>query len=742
MSFNCRICIYAACSAFAVMLTGCGGSEPDPAVAAALSQANEPAPASSGAEDSEDSGEGEGYGGDDENYGAGSYGGGDYGGEGAGYGGEGEGEDEGSYGGESQGGMGGYSMPGGPSGGGSGRPSLGGMAPGGGGGMGGYSMPGGPDGGYEGEGAGMAGYSMGGGVGYGAGNYGGEEGQGMYGYGGEDSELGGTGGPGMGFGGGGLGFGGGPGMGAQGGGGPHSQMMQFVSQNCFSCHGRGQSKGGVSLAGLNPDFSNADNADLWNDVAGVVEDGSMPPQNRLSQQQRSQFVDMVKKALEESGALGTDYLADAKRSFGKGREKEALEYLYAHIVTADDEEAKELLQQTRWFAYGKRPTTTLRFATGIVLDAPSTLTDIQPIGSGQQNGMGGFGGEGMGMGMGRGGRNSNAGNGQRSFTSLTGDMGKAMVGAFESRWTSGNLGTIFSEVVYSAPSRQSNNAFGGGGNSGGRGFGGGMGMGMGMGMGGPGGDYGGEGQGFGGPGYGAGVGYGGEGMGPGGPGGGAGYGGESYGGEGLSNNDGTVLANVRENIMPGQTVTPGLIYLGVASQADLLTRAKARGVDAVFVFDIKASRNRFQQVNNDTRIRLVPIEGKPLGATKILKNTEVERARQRGGDDDVQKNIDRLFSGFDDNFKLASMPNFKPEHAQGRIRSLLAQREALPEDEEQEMDMTVLFETRLFHSMGLLTSEQLSMIYQIILRGNEGETLATGTVEDKQMVLEGFLTSL
>ena len=65
-----------------------------------------------------------------------------------------------------------------------------------------------------------------------------------------------------------------------------------------------------------------------------------------------------------------------------------------------------------------------------------------------------------------------------------------------------------------------------------------------------------------------------------------------------------------------------------------------------------------------------------------------------------------------------------------------------PEDEEQEMDMTVLFETRLFHSMGLLTSEQLSTIYQIILRGNEGETLATGTVEDKQMVLEGFLTSL
>ena len=465
--------------------------------------------------------------------------------------------------------------------------------------------------------------------------------------------------------------------------------MQFVSSNCFSCHGRGQSKGGVSLAGINTDFSNPDNADLWNEVVAVVDDGSMPPQNRLSQQQRSQFVERVRQALDEAGALGTDYLADAKRSFGKGREKEALEYLYAHLVTCDDDEAKDLLGQARWFSYGKRPTTTLRFATGVVLDAPSTLTDVQPIGSGQGGGFGGggYGGEGMGPGMGRGGANSRGGSGQRSFTSLTGDMGKAMVGAFESRWTAGDLGTIFSEVVYSAPGRSGgNNAFGGG-NSSGRGFGG-MGMGMGQGAGygagygGDGGDYGGEGQGMGmgGPGYGGG--YGGEGASGGRGGAGAGYGGEGYGGE-ASGGGGAALANVRENIMPGQTVTPGLIYLGVASQADLLARAKARGVDAVFVFDVKAAKNRFGQVNNDTRIRLVPLEGKPVGATKVLKNTEVERARARGtGEDEVQKNIDRLFKGFDDNFVLGTLPNLKPEHAKGRIRALLAKREAMPEDEE------------------------------------------------------------
>ncbi len=421
---------------------------------------------------------------------------------------------------------------------------------------------------------------------------------------------------------------------------------------------------------------------------------------------------------EAQGPDLEDYLARAKYAFGIGKEKEAIEFLYAHVVSADDEEAKEILEQSRWFGLGRKPTTTVRFAVGVNLDAPTTLTDVKPIGASQFGGAGGGGGDygggegygGPGMG-GPGGRSGNSG--ERTFQSLTGDFGQALVSEFESRWTSGQLGGVFSEVVSIEPRRRPP---AGGAGRGGPGMGG-PGMG-GPGMGGPGG-YGGDDYG----GYGEGGDYGGE---------DGGYGGGRNSGE------------RRRRGMPGEVITPGLVYLGTGSQGELLEKAAEQNVDGLFVFDVEASQNRLTGlINNETRLRLVPIEGKPIGATSTLKNTEVERAQIRGKKDDaVQKNIDRIFRMFDEEIQLTSLPSLKHEHAINRLRQLLADRSALQEKEEASMNMTVMFETRLFYSLGIISEDEMSKVYQIVLEGNEGETLAIGTPDDRKVVLDEILPSI
>ena len=271
--------------------------------------------------------------------------------------------------------------------------------------------------------------------------------------------------------------------------------------------------------------------------------------------------------------------------------------LYAHALAASDANADELLQQARWgyiagtndYAVPPRPRFSMRFAVGVILDlTPENLKDLSPIGSGSSSGGGAFGG-GYGDDYGGGGfpggqRRNNSQGGPRTLNSMTGEFGSAVVAAFKSRWTSGNMGPVFSEVA-TIEKRQPTRRPGGGGFGGGLSAGGGMAGGMaGGGMGG----------------YGAGY-DGGAGM-------------DDYGddqGFGAMGGDGGMdepagITAMRENILPGQTITPGLVYIGTGSQTELVERAEEQGVDAIFIFDIDAKENRrFNSTINKTKVKLI-----------------------------------------------------------------------------------------------------------------------------------------
>ncbi len=393
-------------------------------------------------------------------------------------------------------------------------------------------------------------------------------------------------------------------------------------------------------------------------------------------------------------AEDADYLTKGRYAFSIGKEKEAIEYARAFAIASP--EGTDVLRKTKWFAAGLRPITSARFAVGVVLEAPAATTDFKPMGSKQLQG-GGGGGMSEAPGSSGGAQNKNVKK-EHALYDLTGTFGEAVVAGFEERWSAGNFGSVYNDVEKFVPKPPiGNNGMG-------------MGMAMGMGMGGmPGGMGGME------------MGSGEMGM------GGMGMGGPAGSGNGPS--------GPRAKIMPGSIVVPGLVYIGTSEkQADLMKKAEDRGVDLVFLFDVKVSApNRLNRiVQNEAKVRVVSLKGDPLARSSELLNTEVERALLRAsGDDEVAKATDKFYAQFDSKVKFGDMPALKPEHAKARLVQVLSNSKL--------SKLEKLFEVSLYHSMKLITDDEKLTACLIVMEGSEGESVANGRPEDKQAVLDTLL---
>ncbi len=394
--------------------------------------------------------------------------------------------------------------------------------------------------------------------------------------------------------------------------------------------------------------------------------------------------------IDEAPGEDADLLTKAKYAFAIGKEKEAIEYARAYAVATA--ESGEVQQMAKWSTAASQPATTMRFAVGIVLEAPAALTDLKPIGSKQLQGGGGGGGMGMGYPSGQANQNATK---ERDLYSVTGSFGEAIVDGFKERWSSGKLGMVFSDVtpkkVGLAAGPQAP----------------GMGM-MGSMMGGPGMSS-------------------------------EGVGSDPYGGAPpdamMGMGSGGAPAANQPKIMPGSSVTPGMIYIGTFDkEKSLMEKAALQNVDAVFIFDVTVSApNRINGViQNEARLRLLSTKGDLLARSSELLNTKVERALlSTAGDDEVKKATDKFFAQFDEKVQMADMPALKPEVAKARLTSLLANPavDALQK----------LFEVSLYHSMKLISDEDKATCYLIVMQGSEGESLASGALADRQAVLEPLL---
>ncbi len=386
-----------------------------------------------------------------------------------------------------------------------------------------------------------------------------------------------------------------------------------------------------------------------------------------------------------------DYLTKGRYAFSIGKESEGIDYARAFAIVAP--EGADVLQKTKWFGIGMRPATTIRFAVGVVLEAPAMMTDFKPIGSTQTGG----GGGGMAGGSSGGGA-ALAKTKEHALYDLTGTFGEAVITGLKERWSSGNFGSVFSDVEKFEPKVPGPNS--------------GMGMGMGSGM---------MGMNGGQPGLGMGMeGMGMEGM---------------SGSEGMPGMGGGAAALPTERIMPGKVIAPGMVYIGSAEkQADLMQKAVERGVDVVVLFDVKATGpNRINGiVQNETRVRVVSARGDMLARSAELLNTKVQRAlASPNGEDEVGKAMEKFFFQFDEKVKLTELPAMKPEHATARLIQLLSSPSFSKIDK--------LFEVSLYHSLKLISDEDKTKACLIVMEGSEGESLANGRPEDKQAVLDPLL---
>lgn len=404
-------------------------------------------------------------------------------------------------------------------------------------------------------------------------------------------------------------------------------------------------------------------------------------------------------AVEEKIPDGFD--GKAQWSFRRGREKDAIQYLYAHALTTDAG-AESLLPTIRWVGGLKQPMLAVRWGVGFVVTAPRNFNgDPKPVGSTQQiptrdgnrnrddgggnEGYVGGGGEdeygaGDGGGGGGGGKNS-------LLSKKAGELGEKLTAAYTERLVRGDFGEVL-KIAMEAGSAGSRPSAGG---AGAYGYGG---EGEGDGA-----DYSSGPQGFGGPG------------GPGGP-----------------------AAGAAAETEVTQIMT-GLSMLGIGTtQKELIDRAREDGIDAVVIIDMKLRvipANGL--VTNESTIALLDAKTqKKLHTTKKFNNITIQKARAESKEDGVDKEFAALFEAIDANFKMTALPA-------GLTADIAARRVAALTAGEHDNLLPVLVEARMYHSKGLLGESQLFAAYEQLLGVDFGRLLATGEEEDKKKVLSQWL---
>ncbi|MBX3420790.1 MAG: hypothetical protein KF752_04455 [Pirellulaceae bacterium] len=481
------------------------------------------------------------------------------------------------------------------------------------------------------------------------------------------------------------------GVGSVAASGDLSSAVSFVQQNCVSCHGSAQAKGELRLDGITADMQLS--APLWKMVVSALEDGSMPPPSSIQPDAnlKAQVIDLVR------GSLGSEpqdsYLARAVAAYKEADRQQADRFYFAHVLTTDDAEANEHLKHIRLYRPHTSKPEDLVAANAFAVNVKPRLTTELRLAVGvvlaaddqvtdvRPIGINQFTGAGLASdsGFGQGGPTSKL----ETFEDLTGDFGKALLAAFSKRRSAGNFGTLFCEVQLK---RQSINP--------------------------PGGEI---------------------------PGGlGMGFGQAQPAGMAFGANTGQFGGMEVPKTKAGQTLVAGLVYLGTGKANELLSRAVQAQVDGLFLFDVSASRNnRTGLVTNETKLRFMLPSGKVVAASsRALKNTDVERAIQLKKENEmesVKASVEPIFARLDQILVLEDLPKMTDKAALKQIHTQI----------HSDVDrLQIMAHAKLFASKGILTAEQLATIYQIILQGNEGITLASGTTADRAMVIGQVWESL
>ena len=380
-------------------------------------------------------------------------------------------------------------------------------------------------------------------------------------------------------------------------------------------------------------------------------------------------------------------------AFRQGKDQDAIVYLCAHGITAEADEAKQVLAGMGWSVPLKRPTMAVRWGiavryvplrgyTGSIFPIGTTQNvqvrgPASPLGGGQPMAGGDMAGGQAGMAAGV--------KSHPLLQQLTGELGARVLAQLQERIQRGDFGQALATLGKAATPAA-----------------GGAGMGM-------------TGYGeMGGSGMGAEMGYG-ETM----PGG--------YGAPGQA-----------QGALPVEAVplAPGIVFLGVVTPKDMRPKAEKAGVDVICLFDIVLTAIPKQQLlKNETAIQVYDLtQAKELFETKKLNNiqVQVERIERKSDQDPVDRELESLFAFVDSHWTVGALPaSLQAEHVLNRLKVLLAEPQANP--------LPVLAEARMYQTRGLLQDAHYLSACRKLLGDSEGSQLVNGSAEEKLEVIAQWL---
>jgi len=173
--------------------------------------------------------------------------------------------------------------------------------------------------------------------------------------------------------------------------------------------------------------------------------------------------------------------------------------------------------------------------------------------------------------------------------------------------------------------------------------------------------------------------------------------------------------------------------LGVASQKELLAKAKEQDLDVMLLFAVKIAPGKNNIVRNETTVTLLDVRSsKKLHTAKKLTNLDVQAARKANKDDGIEREVGRLFGYVDSNLKLKALPSaLDSDNVLKRVKSLFGSSST--------NKLPILAEIRMYNVKGLLKDQHLGIAYERVLGVDFGRMLTTGSLADKTRALKRWL---
>jgi hypothetical protein len=125
------------------------------------------------------------------------------------------------------------------------------------------------------------------------------------------------------------------------------------------------------------------------------------------------------------------------------------------------------------------------------------------------------------------------------------------------------------------------------------------------------------------------------------------------------------------------------------------------------------------------------VKGTELFKSQDVNSLQVIYAKDNARKDPVEQSLDGFFRYVGEHVRVQPMPQLRPEHAVGRVETLVSSSHPKP--------LSTLAEILYYYKQDLLSVEQLNEAYGKLLGPDDGKDLALGSPEERKAVLEVLL---